>query len=155
MSKPVLNLSDSSKWELLWSGSFTALGIANKPGYHHPLDPISVPVLLESRIIAITATSATAKDKWWYAGKARQIIQTGITVGGVADAASVSIKKLSLDKINLLVFPSLTPTYALEIEPIWWLSEIDLSVWTYTGVDSDTVTQQLDRIELAIDEIER
>lgn len=155
MSKPILNLSDSSKWQSLWSGSFSALGIAGKPGYHYPIDPILVPVLLESRIIAITATSATAKPKWWYAGKVRQIIQTGITVGGVVDAASVNVKKLSLDKINLLIFQPLTPTYALEFEPIWWLDVIELSVWAYTGVDSDTVTQQLDRIELAIDEIER
>jgi hypothetical protein len=155
MSKPILNLSDSSKWQSLWFGSFTALGIAGKPGYHYPIDPILVPVLLDSRIIAITATSATAKPKWTYAGKARQKIQTGITVGGVVDAASVSVKKLSLDKINFLVFPSLAPTYALEIEPIWWLNEISLSVWIYTGVDSDTVTEQLNRIEFAIDEIVR
>jgi hypothetical protein len=155
MSKPILNLSDSSKWDSLWFGSFAALGLPDKPGYHYPIDPILVPVLLESRIIAITTTSATAKPKWTYAGKARQKIQTGITVGGVADAASVSVKKLSLDKLNLLVFAALTPTYALEIEPIWWLSEIELSVWEYTGVDSDTVTDQLNRIELGVENINR
>jgi hypothetical protein len=153
MSKPILNLSDSSKWQSLWFGSFTALGIAGKPGYHYPIEPILVPVLLESRIIAITATSATAKPKWKYAGKARQKIQTGITVGGVVDTASTSLKKLSLDNINLLVFPALAPTYALEIEPIWWLDVIAISVWEYTGVDSDTATEQLDRIEQAIEEI--
>lgn len=155
MSKPILNLSDSSKWQSLWFGSFIALGLPDKPGYHYPLDPILVPVLLETRIIAITATSTTARPKWTYAGKARQKIQTGITVGGVVDAAAVSVKKLSLDKLNLLVFPSLTPTYALEIEPIWWLERIELSVWTYVGVDSDTVTEQLNRIELGVENINR
>jgi hypothetical protein len=152
MSKPILNLSDSSKWQSLWFGSFSALGVANKPGYYYAIEPIIVPVLLESRIIAISATSATAKPNWFYAGKARQRIQTGIVVGGVSDAASTSIKKLSLDKINFLEFPPLAPTYALEIEPIWWLKDISLSVWIYTGVDSDTVTEQLNRIEFAIDQ---
>jgi hypothetical protein len=155
MTKPILNLSDSSKWQSLWFGSFSALGLPDKPGYHYPIDPILVPVLLEARIIAVTATSATAKSRWTYAGKARQKIQTGITVGGVVDAASVSVKKLSLDKVNLIVFNALTPTYALEIEPIWWLADITLSVWAYTGIDSDTTTEQLNRIELTLNEINR
>jgi hypothetical protein len=155
MSKPILNLADSSRWQSLWFGSFSALGVPGKPGYTYPIGSILCPVLMDSRIIAISATSDTAKPKWSYAGKARQKIQTGITVGGVADAASVSVKKLALDRINFVIFEPLAPEYALEIEPIWWLSQISLTVWTYTGVDSDTVTEQLNRIELAVDEINR
>jgi hypothetical protein len=155
MSKPILNLSDSSQWHSFWSGSFGAAAVPDKPGYFYPLDPIVVPVLLEARIVAITATSATRLIRSSYAGKVRQKIQTGIAVGGVVDAASVSVRRFWLGKINFMIFPALAPTYAIEIEPIWRLKDISLSVWIYTGIDSDTVTEQLNRIEFAVDEIRR
>lgn len=155
MSKPILNLNDSSKWQSRWVSTANAVGVANQPGSHYPIGKILCPILLESRILAVSITSSTAKAKWEYAGKARMKIQTGLTVGGSVDAASVSVKKLSLTNINVLVFPELASTYALEIEPIWWLDVVSIVVWEYVGIDSDTATAQLDRIELAVDNLNR
>jgi hypothetical protein len=153
MSKPILELNNSANWRSLWFGSFTAVLVpGGKAGSFYPIDPILVPVLLEDHIIAVVASSQSAKPTWRLAGKLIRKIQTGITVGGVTDVATSDPRKFYLDQINLFTFRELTSTYALQITPQWYLGDISLSVWAYTGVDSDTVTEQLDRIELQLNQ---
>lgn len=153
MSKLILELNNSANWQSLWFGSFTAASVPNgKPGSFYPIDPILVPVLMEDHIIAVVADSLTAKPTWKLAGKLFRKIQTGITVGGVPDAATSDPRKFYLNQINLFTFRELSSTYALQITPQWYLQDISLSVWIYTGVDTDTVTQQLDRIELQLNQ---
>jgi hypothetical protein len=156
MSKTILDLGNSSNWQPLWFGSFTAMSVPDKPaGYTYPIPPILVPVLLDDHIIAITAESDTAKPTWKLAGKLLRKIQTGITIGAVPDVATSDPRKFYLNQINLFIFREISSTYAVEITPQWYLRDIRLSTWIYTGVNSDTVTEQLNRIELAIDNFNR
>jgi hypothetical protein len=155
MSKPILELQNSSNWNRLWDYSTTAAPVPNKPGYTLEIPPIVVPFQLEGNIIAISAKSTTARPSWRLAGRVAKKIQTGITIGGVPDVTVSDGRKLYLNQINLLRFTPLTATYALEITPVYYLNDISLSLWVYTGVDSDTVTNQLNRIEFAVDEINR
>lgn len=153
MSKPILELQDSSKWDQLWNYAATAAPVPNQPGYTLEIPPITLPFLLENHIIAISAKSSTAKPSWKLGGRVAKKIQTGITIGGTTDATISDAKKLWLNQINLFRFTPYTSNYALEITPADYLTQISLSLWIYTGIDTDTVTNQLNRIEFAVDEI--
>jgi hypothetical protein len=155
MSKPILELQNSSKWQQLWDYSTTAAPAPDYPGYTLEIPTIVLPFQLEGNIIAISAKSSTAKPSWKFGGRVAKKIQTGITIGGIPDVTVSDARKLYLNQINLFRFTPLTATYALEIIPAYYLTQISLEVWVYTGVDSDTVTNQLNRIEFAIDEINR
>lgn len=155
MSRPILELQNSSKWDRLWDYSTTAAPVPDRPGYTLEIPTIVLPFQLEGNIIAISATSTTAKPSWRVAGRVAKKIQTGITIGGVPDVSVSDGRRLYLNQINLFRFTPLTATYALEIIPAYYLTQIGLSLWVYTGVDSDTVTNQLNRIEFAVDEINR
>jgi hypothetical protein len=56
-----------------------------------------------------------------------------------------------LNQINVCRFTQLTPTYGLIIEPYWRLDDVNIAIFKYTGVNTDTITEQLDRIEADID----
>jgi hypothetical protein len=155
MSKPILELQNSSKWNRLWDYSAVAAPVPDRPGYTLEIPPIVLPFQLENHIIAISAKSSTAKPSWKLGGRVAKKIQTGITIGGSPDVTISDARKLWLNQINLFRFTPYTANYALEITPAYYLTQISLSVWVYTGVDTDTVTNQLNRIEFAVDEINR
>lgn len=155
MSKPILQLQNSANWQSIWSYSAAALSVPDKPGFTYPIEPIIVPFLLENHIIAIAASSQTAKPTWRLAGSIAKKISTGIVVGGTPDVTISDSRRMFLNQINLFRFTPYTATYALELTPVYYLTQIDLSLWVYTGVDTDTVSEQLNRIEFAVDEIGR
>jgi hypothetical protein len=154
MSKPILQLQNAANWEALWSTTVSSVKLAD--GSEQFIPPIICPILLETNIIAIYARSETGKQSWQIAGNVAKKIATGITLpGGSPDASVSDIRLLRLNQINLFRFQRLTDTYALEIRPKWWIRDISLDLFVYTGVDSDTTTEQLNRIEFAVDEIRR
>jgi len=155
MSKPILELQNTANWSLLWNHSAVAAPVPDKPGYTLEIPPIVAPFLLENHIIAIAVQSPTAKPSWKFAGKIAKKISTGITIGGSPDTTISDSRRLFLNTINLFSFIPYTATYALEITPAYYLDRIELALWIYNGIDTDTVTSQLNRIEFAVDEINR
>jgi hypothetical protein len=154
MSKPILQLQNAANWRSIWSTSVASVKLAD--GSSQFIPPIIVPVLLETNIITIYAASQSAKPSWQIAGNVARKISTGITLpGGSPDTAIAELRLLRLNQLNLFRFQRLTDTYALEIRPKWWIEDIDLNIFIYTGVDSDTTTEQLNRMELTINEINR
>jgi hypothetical protein len=155
VSKPILQLQNAANWSLLWNYSANATPVPDLPGYTVEIPPITAPFLLENHIIALSAKSSTAKPSWKLGGRIAKKISTGITLGGTPDVTISDSRKLWLNQINLFSFTPYTATYALEITPIYYLTQIDLALWIYNGIDTDTVTSQLNRIEFAVDEINR
>ena len=131
----------------LWNYSVAAVTLPDDPDSTAPLAPIVVPILLDNHIIAISAMSSTAKPFWRFAARIAKKISTGIVTGGNPDVTISDSRSIYLNQINLFRFTPLTSTYALEISPAYWLTQLDLILWVYTGINSDTVSQQLDRIE--------
>jgi hypothetical protein len=154
MSKPILQLQNAANWQSIWSTSVASVKLAD--GSSQFIPPIIVPILLATNIVVIYAASQSAKPSWQIAGNVAKKISTGITLPGENPDTTISdLRLLRLNQLNLFRFQRLTDTYALEIRPKWWIEDISLNVFIYTGVDSDTTTEQLNRIEFAVDEINR
>lgn len=154
MTKPILQLQNAENWRSIWSTSVASVKLAD--GSSQFIPPILCPILLETNIIAIYAASETAKPSWVIAGNVAKKISTGITVPGNNPDVTVSdVRLLRLNQLNLFRFQRLTNTYALQITPKWWIEDIDLDVFIYTGIDTDTTSEQLNRIEFAVQEIAR
>ena len=151
MSHPILRLQNADNWQLIWSTSVSAFTLPDNSSI--PIPPIVVPILISTNVIAIYAASTGAKPHWQIAGNVARKIATGITVpGGSPDASVADVRLLRLNQINLFRFQQLTDTYALEINPKWWIDVITLNIFGYSGIDSDTVTEQLNRIELQLNQ---
>jgi hypothetical protein len=155
MSKPILQLQNGANWKPLWTTYIAAEAVPDKPGYTLEIPTITIPILLENHIIAISAKSPSARPSWKVGGRIAKKISTGITLGGTPDVTISDGRKLWLNQINLFRFTPYTPTYSLEITPVYYLTEIYLALWIYIGVDTETTSEQLNRIEFAVQEISR
>lgn len=153
MSKPVLDLGNPNNWQLRWTGTFAAQPDPQNPDYTYPIEPIIVPLLLETRIIVIDLNCPNDTRRR-SAGWVNRKIRTGVEVGGTPNAISFGGKRLLRNQKNLIIFlPINDDEYGLEIVLGWWMREAAISLYEYTGIDSDTVTEQLDRIEQSIEQV--
>lgn len=145
MGHPVLQLSNAANWEDVYNESTTALSITSTR--HAPISEITVPVLFERHIIAVYATSNTAKSTWHFAGFLNQKIRLGLIPGGLPDADAVQRRKIWLNRVTLLFFPKITSTYSVSFNIPNWFNTISLNIFEYRGIESDS-TEDLIR-ELA------
>lgn len=136
MSNPVLQLSNAANWEDVYNQSFAAQPIT--PTVFAPLGEIIVPYLFERHIIAVHATSSSAKPSWYFAGFLNQKIQLGLIPGGSPDADAVQQRKIWLNRITLLFFPKITSTYAVSFNVPKWFDSVNLNIFEYQGVESDS-----------------
>jgi hypothetical protein len=153
VSRAILDLQNRTNWAPFWSGEVESVRLAS--GSHVPLPTIEVPVLFDNHIVAILADSETAKRTWKIAGNVGRKIQTGILFNDRPDTSIADNRVLRLFEINLFRFEQISSTYSLEITPKFWIEDIKLDVFIYTGINSDSITEQLNRIEADLDAILR
>jgi hypothetical protein len=153
VSKPILELGNSNNWSPVWAFSTTSQPVPDRPGYTFPIEDIEVPFVLDAHIIAVAMRSPSASAGRRYAGKATRKVPTGITIGGNFDVTVGERRDLYLNRINLCRFTRLSQYYGLVIEPYWKIKDIEIAIFKYVGVDSDTTSESLNRIEQAIDNI--
>jgi len=80
MSKPILQLQNEANWLPLWNYSQSAVTLPGDPDSTAPLAPIIVPFLLDEHIIAISATSSTAKPFWRFGARIAKKSQRGLSL---------------------------------------------------------------------------
>lgn len=138
-----LQLGNAANWESL--GSYTAQGapVPNNPNAYQPIPEFNIPLLIDSPIIALLVESATKKPSWHFAGYVFQKIRLGITVGGVPDSSVLESRVTWFDRISFVMFRRLTPEYSIALKPPFWIKDIKVTVWKYTGIIS---TEELDKI---------
>jgi hypothetical protein len=136
MGHPVLQLSNAANWQDVYNQSFTAQRI--NPTVFAPLPEIIVPVLFDRHIIAVYATSSSAKPNWYFAGFLNQKIRLGLIPGGSPDADAVQRRKIWLNRITLLFFPKITSTYAVSFNVPKWFDTVNLNIFEYQGTESDS-----------------
>lgn len=146
MSQPILDLGNSANWDAIWSQA--ASGTTTRP-----IDPVTVPFLIEQHIIAVLVSSSAIKPTWKWGGYLSKRIRLGLTVGGLPDTDSVNKRKLFVNRVQLFIFPQLSPDYGLEVEFPKWFTSVNLNVWAYTGSIGDTTEQKIEQLQVTVDEI--
>lgn len=127
---------NSANWDSIHSFSATA-GKAGENS-HIPIPPTEAPILLNSDIIAVYVNTAVPDGRGWrWGGFLERRFQSGLTVGGLTDAAGEP-KSMYIGKITTIFFPKVTAQYSLKFYFPRWFKSVSLSCWQYTGVDDDT-----------------
>ena len=104
---------------------------------------------MESTIIAVYCESSSAEPSWKYGGRVFQKIFTGLTVGGSAESR-VGTAKIWLNEIEVIFFQKVTSTYRLVFNIPYWIRNITVSVYEYTGPIQDTVDSDLQEIKTSL-----
>ncbi len=112
----ILSLGNAANWDSLGSYSAQGAPVPNNPNAYQPIPEFSIPLIIDSRIIAVLAESTSAKPTWHFAGFLFQKVHLGITVGGGFDSDATQARKIYLNRISLLIFRNLAPTYSLNFQ---------------------------------------
>lgn len=140
------DFANAANWEQIFSGSRSA----NNPsaGVFIPIPEFNVtgPFPLNTPIIASYATCSTAKATWNTAGWLYQNVQTGLTVGGLADASIQGSRRVPLNRIQIHFWDKRMRNYQLSFKIPKWIYQISLNLWKYIGPISEP---DLELIELA------
>lgn len=153
MSQPVLDLTGVGNWSQVYDESRTAVLMA--PDAYIPIPAFEVGVLIESPILAVRAFCQSAKPTWRFGGLLIQRFQIG--TGGAASPlplAEASDRALRVNRTQLIVFPKLTANYELLFTCPYWFPDCRLTVWEYSGVNSDTTEKLLELIQIDLNTIE-
>jgi hypothetical protein len=147
MSNLILELNNSQNWEAVYSTSSSA--VRSSDGNYVSIPEITVPILLEKRIIVVGINSVSAKSTWHFGGYINRKIRTGITDGGNADS-TIERKRVSLNELNLIQFSRISANYALSLEVPRWFKDVTLSLWQYIGIEKDSTEELINQLQVDV-----
>ena len=153
MNHPVLKLSNSSNWESVWQGTFSAQRSSGNT-IINPIPEIVVPILLDKHILAVSITSSTAKPTWYFGGFLNQRISLGIVVGGLPDSDAIEKRRIWLNRLTLITLTQLTSHYAVSFNVPKWFQDVQLHLWQYVGPESDSTEDLISEISVQLQRIE-
>lgn len=138
-------------WEQIYVYQKIAEEVPNYPlvEKYFPIPEWDSLLLIDSPVVAIHATSSTAGEHWKFAGQALQRIRTGLAVGGNPDTV-YGVKKFWLNQTSLLWFDLPVGEYQLSFKVPYWIREIDITGWVYSGPITQTYDQILAEIQGAV-----
>jgi hypothetical protein len=148
----ILDLNTSTNWVEIWNTQLTIQSSTPEINKLNPFPRVKVPFLVSSPIIAIYSDHPSLKPSWNFGGYMIQSIQTGLTVGGNPDSQA-NLKKFFLRRINLIFFEKISTTYAIELSIPWWIRNLDVIIWSYTGIRSSEINLTLEEIQASLVEI--
>jgi hypothetical protein len=117
-----IDVGNANLWEIRWSLQYSA---------SPPIQHQDCPFLIQSPVIAIFCENPVAKPTWFFGGYLKQMIATGITLGGLSDAEQAR-KKVFLNKLQVIAF-EFDVDYKISFHPAPWHSSIKVNIWEYTG----------------------
>lgn len=148
----LLNLNVQANWQRVYDEERT-VGVINDSTYT-PIPAFEIGFTFESRVLAVRTISTTSPARWRFAGTLTQKIQLG--TGGVASnlpLADATVRKLDLNRTRLVIFPQYSSEYQLVFASPYWIEDMRLTIWQYTGPVIDSISSDLERIESKIDNL--
>lgn len=152
----ILELSNGSNWEEIYSGSYTAQQIT--PKKFAPIPEQTIPVQVEKTVLAVYIKTTEPEGKnWLFGGYANQLIAIPVTVGGVLNSTINNRRKIWLDTISLILFAKYTTSYGLSFSFPAWFRDATIIVWQYIGIDDDSteklLTEESANINFKLDQL--
>lgn len=153
MGQPLLDLQGQGVWAQVFDERREAVKATDT--VYLPIPAFEIGFSLESHILAVRCLSQTAKAHWRFAGNLSQRFQIG-TGGATSPLPVVTASRtaLRLNRADLVRFPRLTDVYDLLFEPPYWLKDLRLTIWLYSGSESDTTEEFIEAARVDLIRIE-
>ena len=147
MEKPVLDLTENLNWDLLRRATYQGIKSQIHTSGYTPIPEIAL--LLPSSIALVGCKSEGALPWWWLGCRASVSLQISpSSTSEYFGIVEIYRKNCRLNNLTLLRFPEYQPKpYVLALSVPKWLSNLSIEVWYYSGSNSDSYQQSLDRIE--------
>ncbi|TWH40286.1 hypothetical protein [Dulcicalothrix desertica] len=144
MSRLIANFGNPNNWESIYNTNLVGADAGN--GRYFPIQETTVPLLLENHILAISTSSQNASNKWKSAGFLNYLIRTGLVVGGTPNTRFGSGYRINLNAITLLILPQLSNEYSISINIHYWIQDVAINIWQYTGDSIDSTDNLIEEI---------
>lgn len=150
-------LNNAANWQLAYQ-EYKEAEQATPQGGYYPLPSFEIPITFSNRIlIARTVSTIPAGKRWKWAGRLRAF-QTYPNNGVNSQKSEVADYSLYLNRSKLLIFPEIANNYELVLSDAFWLRNLQLTIYEFTGEATDNLTDltlsiqsDLARIEAKID----
>jgi hypothetical protein len=157
-----LDLNQAGNWRLIYYQQH--VGDPSKRKIRAPMiDIIELPITLASRVLAVGASYLDAPPSWNTAGYFYQEVG-GVSLddtlifpgagGGVPSVLDGSKRRITLNTIELHIFPRLATEHRYRFEAMRWIPKITFGVWEYIGSESDSTEELLQTLKVDIARIE-
>lgn len=120
----------ADNWSLFYGETVTRPDITPLPRTNWLFGPS---LQSEADLLAFHAESDRRKSTWNFAGLINLKFNTGLTVGGIADAESTITRGIYFDRILLVEVKKFSSSYGIEMSVPHWVPDISLFIWEYTG----------------------
>ena len=158
MAEPILDLLNQDNWNQAYDESRIAQPATEAGGYY-PIAVFEIPIVFQSRVLAVRCLSSTAKSSWRFAGNLKP--QVAAPIAGInSPPVEIASIYLQLNRTRLVVLHPYATNYNLVLENAPWLKDLRLTIWEYTGAIEDTTEELIGvaridilRVESKIDNI--
>lgn len=139
MAEPLLDLLNQDNWNQIYDESRTAQPATEAGGYYS-IPIFEIPIILQSRVLAVRCLSTTAKYSWRFAGNLKP--QVAAPIAGInSPPLEVASIYLQLNRTRLIVLQPYATNYNLVLENAPWLKDLRVTIWEYTGAIEDTTEE--------------
>lgn len=148
-----LELTNQANWLQVYDELREVVRVS--PIAYNPLPPFDIPFLFDRRILSVKTVSLTAKPFWQYGGMLTQRFEIGS--GGTSSllpVADFTRRKLKLNATELIILPQYTENYGLFVKPPYWVEDLRITIWEYTGPESDSTEDLIDLTRIDVLRVE-
>lgn len=153
-----LALNTAGNWRSIYANTLLKPSSRRSMPY---LDLVELPITLESRILAVSATYLEAKPTWKAAGYFYQEVDVplndGFTfpgMGGNSTTVDGGKRYCGLNFNTLCIFSRLATEHRYRFEPMPWLQKLNLAIWEYTGPETDTTEELIETLKVDVARLE-
>jgi hypothetical protein len=147
-------LSNSQNWSLAYQEYKQAVQATPQGGYF-PLPSFEIPITFDHRIlIAKTVSNIPAGKRWKWAGNLRAF-QAFPNSGVNSQKSEVAIYSLSLNRSKLIVLPEVATNFELVLSDAYWLRDMQLTIYEFTGEFSTDLTNLVQSVRLDVLRVEQ
>lgn len=146
-------LNNSQNWFLSYQDYKESMQVTPLGGYT-PLPAFEVPILFSSKVLIVrTNSTIPAGKRWKWAGNLRAF-QRLPNAGINSQKSEIASYSLFLNRSKLITLPEIASGYELVLSDAFWLRNLQLTIYEFTGSISDNLTQLVTTVQNDILRIE-
>jgi len=149
-----LELQNAANFSLQYSNSIPAVELAVIAGktYYAKLTELIISTTFDKPVISLAISTTVPVGKIWeYAGRIRQVVETGL------GDSIVEEHNLSLVERNLIIFSKISNNYTLRYKPPKWFISLNIGIYQYDRDDivsgDAAITQEFTNLNIKLDQI--